>query len=479
MTVEQALVYLLAAVAGIFLFFGLAQALEGRHAVPRRPRSRPHGADVSRPGNGDPSPPALDGDAPAPPGIALAAGHHGAIPTAWAPSENGHASVTSPHAAAARAGASTEPALATDTPGAQLTLVEDAMRLCLAGNHEQLERDVAPRLSDPSLSPHAAAALWCLVGMARPADAGGRRAAFAASVQLVDGATPGAAPPRLAAQSVPVARRLLDLVPRGDDGPGDAGGADDRLAAARLAARWLTWRLDAVPDDGDAATLLDGAREAMADAHARQATAAIARQEYGAARALLERAVEGGELSGPPATMLFDLLGAELRREIDRLTAAAIRGGHDDGHAVGGLDRAEALLGALPDGAIGAAHRAAVAQRIWRGRSKLGFRRLRLGQLDAAADTLFHALAMRGIGRRRQRQVRDALVRTLEGLGDQRVTQVASLVAAGQHPVAADEVTRLERRIERARDEGVSDEELQVASAKVARLRQQLTRIAE
>src|SRR5688572_12257962 len=45
MTVEQALVYLLAAVAGIFLFLGLAQALEGRHGLPRRPRRRRAGGD--------------------------------------------------------------------------------------------------------------------------------------------------------------------------------------------------------------------------------------------------------------------------------------------------------------------------------------------------------------------------------------------------------------------------------------------------
>jgi hypothetical protein len=278
---------------------------------------------------------------------------------------------------------------------------------------------------------------------------------------------------------VPVAHRLLAVVPPADDGPDNAAGADDRIAAARLAARWLTWRLQAVPDDAEAIAMLDGARAALADVHAEQVTAAIARQQYGDARALVERAVRSEELSPPRAAVLVELLGAEFRREIDRLTAAAIRGGHDESHAVSGLGRAEALLGAMPDGAIDAAHRAAVAQRIWRGHSKLGLRRLRLGQLDAAADTLFHALGMRDIGRRRQRQVRDALVRALEGLGEQRVAEVASLVAEGRCPAAADEIARLERRIERARDQGVSDEELEVASAKVARLRRQLTSPAE
>ena len=41
MTVEQVLVYLLAAMAGIFLFLGLAQALDDRPARPRHRRGRP------------------------------------------------------------------------------------------------------------------------------------------------------------------------------------------------------------------------------------------------------------------------------------------------------------------------------------------------------------------------------------------------------------------------------------------------------
>ena len=322
-------------------------------------------------------------------------------------------------------------------------------------------------------------ALWCLVALARRADAEARRAAFAASLAPLVSAAPGDCPPRIAALAMPVARRLLELVPVGADQPSGGSCAEDRMVAARLSALWLAWRLHAAPEDGEALALLAGARDALADVHAEHVTAAIARQEYGVARELVQRAVEATELPAPRGAVLLDLLGAEFRREIDRLTAAAIRGDHDEEPAVTGLLRAEALLGAMPDDTIGPTHRAAVTQRIWRGHSKLGFRRLRLGHLDAAADTLFHALAMRDIGRRRQRQVRDALVRALEGLGDQRVAAVASLVAEGKHPAAADEITRLERRIERARGEGVSDEELEVASSKLALLRLQLISPAE
>jgi hypothetical protein len=212
----------------------------------------------------------------------------------------------------------------------------------------------------------------------------------------------------------------------------------------------------------------------LAESQAEAAAASIRRHDYGAARAIVKRAVDAGELPSVRGEMLLELLGATFRREIDRLTAAAIRGGHDESSAVTGLGQAEALLGTMPEGAIGPTHRAAVAQRIWRGHSKLGFRRLRLGQLDDAADTLFHALAMREIGRRRQRQVRDALVRTLEGLGDQRAAAVSILLAEGKQPAAAEEIARLELRVRRAREQGLSDEELEVASSKLGQLRRRL-----
>ena len=516
MTVEQALVYLLAAVAAIFLFLGLAQALEGRHGR-TRPRAT-HTASAS-PQHGTAAVAGRSVGASVAPGIDVAKGPgpelgaassgngrvtprraagwvhdgHAGDPVRREAPPNTPAPEPSEMELAGHAGSSvrreTPPdssaaASAPELPETELALVERAVRLCLAGADDEILEDVAPRLdaearAQTGLSPHAAAALWCLVGLARSADAAARRAAFAASAVPLASTTPGACPPRLAALAMPVARRLLALVP-GDAGqPSDAEGADDRMAVARLAARWLTWHLDAAPDDSEAKALLVGARDVLADAHAEQVSLAIARQDYGVARRLVERAVEATELTELRGGVLLDLLGAEFRREIDRLTAAAIRGDHDEEPAVSGLGRAEALLGAMPDGTIGATHRAAVTQRIWRGHSKLGFRRLRLGQLDAAADTLFHALAMRDIGRRRQRQVRDALVRTLEGLGDQRVAAVASLVAEGKHPAAADEITRLERRIERARGEGVSDEELEVASSKVVRLRRQLASSAE
>ena len=359
-------------------------------------------------------------------------------------------------------------------------MLEEAMGLCLGGKHEELLARLEPRLAaDRAVGAegarsHVMTALHSLAGLARHAlgDASAARG-FEAGVRSLPDPGFEACPPRIAGLSVQVAQRLLEGIEAPSDqvGGGRAGESADR---ARLAAFWLSWRLHAAPEDERTLELLDTAREVVADSHAEAAAASIRRHEYGAAGVIVQRAVGAGELPSVRGEMLLELLGATFRREIDGLTAAAIRGGNDESRAVAGLGQAEALLGTMPEGAIGPTHRAAVAQRIWRGHSKLGFRRLRLGQLDDAADTLFHALAMREIGRRRQRQVRDALVRTLEGLGDQRAAAVSALLAEGKQPAAAEEIARLELRVRRAREQGVSDEELEVASSKLEQLRRRL-----
>lgn len=361
-----------------------------------------------------------------------------------------------------------------------MVLIERAVDHSLGGRHEDLLAAVESRMDQGAQAgaeraSHVMAALCSLAGLAHHGlrDAAGTRAAFAAGVRSMPDPDTLGCPPRLAALSVRVARALLDVAARPVE-PVGAPRPDEQVDAARLATFWLGWRLHAAPGDDDALALLDTAREAVADAHAERANALIGRQELAAAREAVRRGVDAGELPATRGEVLVELIGATFRREIDRLTTPAIRGGRDEGRAVTGLAQAEAMLTALPEGTIGQAHRAAVAQRIWRAHSKLGFRRLRLGQLDAAADTLFRALSIREIGRRRQRQVRDALVRTLEGLSEQRSAAIGALLAEGKQPAAAEEIARLEFRMRRAREEGVSEEEMEVVAAKIESLRRAL-----
>lgn len=486
MTVEEALIFLLAVAAGIFLFLGLAQVLDSR--PPRVVRAR--GRSVEFTGRGGPRV-TVPADARSPGQAAPQTPTEASIGLPPLPGLSSPVLPAEPVGGAgpslmATPGAGREPVGDARLPEARLprgehvgrdadlAFVEDCIGLGLGGRHEELLAAVMPYLEQcedagPAAASHTVTALWSLAGLARhgQGDAAGARTAFAAAVRSRPRPASASCPPRLAALSVSVARRLLEASEPAPDET-DERRTEARMQAGRLAAFWLNWRLVAAPGDQGAVALLDAAQDAVAEGHAETATALIRRQEFAEARRLVQRALEVGELPAARGEVLLEFLAVALRREIDRLTAAAVRGSKDESRAVAGLGRAEALLQSMPDGALPPARRAAIARRVWRAHSKLGFRRLRLGQLDAAADTLLHALEMQEIGRRPQRQVRDALVRTLEAMGE----RGTGTVAAGDRATAAVEVARLKLLTERARKRGVSAEELEVVSTRTRQLDQ-------
>ena len=499
MTVEQALVYLLAAVAGVCLFLGLAEALDdrpprrrhGRAAAavnvagtrpefPARIASR-NGATMTQPARADAGV-ARPADANADSTPVTPASRRSDSVLARSRDRGSeteiHAlpvlGVVGPSVHAKRpAVMATRPPIAGDD---DVVFVERCMSLSLAGQHDKLIAATLRRLTDraetPAVSSPAPAALWSLVGLARRArgEDADAQSALEEGVRALPPSGPGACPPRIAALVTTVARRFLVLTERGVDEP-EGARIDQRVAAARLAGFWLGWRLAAVPEDRATETLLATAREALAEAHAEAATAMVARCDFAGARHFVERMVEAGELPRGKADVLLELVASAVRREVDRLTTPAVRGARDESGAVTGLGQAEALLASMPAETLSPSHRAAATSRIWRAHAKLGFRRLRLGQLDGAADTLCHALSMQDVGRRRQRQVRDALVRTLEGLGDQRAQAIDTLVGEGNQAGAEEQIASLDRRIAFARDHGLTDDDLEVACGKLRELR--------
>ena len=260
MTVEQVLVFLLAATAGIFLFLGLAQALDDRPARSRRRRRR-----TPDPWEGGSLPnPVLPDGIPSETSQTTVA--RPPIPPAAEPGP--HAVEPDPPAALAQSAADPD-----------LVMVEEAMGLCLGGKHEELLARLEPRLAaDREVGAegprsHVMTALHSLAGLARHAlgDASAARA-FEAGVRSLPDPGSEACPPRIAALSVQVARRLLEGIagPSDQDGGGRAGESADR---ARLAVFWLSWRLHAAPGDQRTLELLDTAREAVAESHAEAAAA--------------------------------------------------------------------------------------------------------------------------------------------------------------------------------------------------------------
>ena len=97
-------------------------------------------------------------------------------------------------------------------------MVEDAMGLCLGGKHEELLARLEPRLAadreggTEGQRSHVMTALHSLAGLARHAlgDASAARGAFEAGVRSLPDPGSEACPPRIAALSIPVARRLLE-----------------------------------------------------------------------------------------------------------------------------------------------------------------------------------------------------------------------------------------------------------------------------
>jgi hypothetical protein len=239
---------------------------------------------------------------------------------------------------------------------------------------------------------------------------------------------------------------------------------------------WLGWRLAVAPGDRAPVALLEHAHEALADGYWEVGCALIRRQDFGEARALVQQGLDRGELPAERGAALLELLSTSLTEEIGRLTAPAIRGAADESQAVVALETAQAMLAGPVDAAMPPAQRSAVTRRVWRGYAKLGIRRLESENFEAAMEVLFTALGMREIDARRQRQVRNALLRTLERLAEIGAGAVARLLGEGNRPAAVEVVQRLLLHIQRAREEGISREELNVTTA---RARQLVERIDE
>lgn len=224
MTVEEALVTLLAAIAGIMLFLGLAQALEDRPPRPARERRRAEKRTEIRRASGlraaAVSPPPLSSAANIPiaarqapaspvtpeagPGLLPALREPGPIERTVAGRDDAIAD-----AASARASAS----------ALDVSVVESCTSLYLGGRLDDLLDALAPHLSASGASydgppSHALTGLWSLAGLVRRdrSDEPGARAAFEAAVRSLPEPVSETCPPRLAALSVSVARRLLEAM---------------------------------------------------------------------------------------------------------------------------------------------------------------------------------------------------------------------------------------------------------------------------
>ncbi len=465
MTFEEALIVLLAAGAVILLFVGLAQALDNRPPTPvrrgRRPGERARGRRSAEPGAGAVEPAVRP-------------------PTSRWPNPEPHSDDTPPQEEEDPESLAALEAAPWPVPAdPRLALLEASVTLYQSAKHQELLAAVEPYLRSTARAQgdeatrgdsHALSAVWSLAGLSRQAmgDPSGARHAFEAALATAPEAAAEVSwescPPRLAALSVSVGRRLLEMAERSPEG------GTERIIGPRLAQVWLAWRLAVAPGDRAPGALLEHAREALAGGYWEVGRALIRRQDFGEARALVQQGLDRGELPTERGAALLELLSTSLTEEIGRLTAPAIRGTADESQAVVALETAQAMLAGPVDAAMTPAQRSAVTRRLWRGYAKLGIRRLESENFEAAMEALFTALGMREIDARRQRQVRNALLRTLERLAETGAGAVTRLLGEGNRPAAVEVVQRLLLHIQRAREEGIPREELNVTTAKARQL---------
>jgi hypothetical protein len=203
----------------------------------------------------------------------------------------------------------------------------------------------------------------------------------------------------------------------------------------------------------------------------RQRAAALMRgREWAEAQRVVESAVAAGDVTPDAAEFLLEVCSTATARELWRLRRALRRGAGDETPLGGALETTRLLLDCEPAVGLTAAARGRAGRRLWRGHTRLGLRRWRAGDFDAAVTTLFQALAVPGLDDRRRALARDLLVRTLEDMAGQRLELIPQPLGDGDRAAALEQAQRLLAHVRRAREEGVAAEDLAVAAARARQL---------
>jgi tetratricopeptide (TPR) repeat protein len=314
------------------------------------------------------------------------------------------------------------------------------------------------------------AALWSVVGLAKQAlgDDDGARVALQSAIDTSPEAERSTYRHHLAALALDAAQVRLARVAGHDAG--------DRVPVIRDAIAWAERGLAAVASEPELERTREAAHDALWQAYEHAAMALLQRQEFGAARQLLREALEDPALPAVQAAGFRGLLSSTFGAEVGQLTAQAILSMQEgrEPEALDSLQRAEAVLAAIPAEALPPTRRDEVDQRLWWGYAELGSRRLEAGDYEEALDPLIHALRFESIGPERQAETRAAIVRTLEGIAAMRAMSIRRLVDADCRDEAAEEAEKLRALLRSSIELGITESELSAASTRIQRLCQEL-----
>ena len=489
MTLEEGLVALLAAVAGILLFIGLAQALDSTPVA--RPRRRVRAKPAAPPESAaEVKPVVLDLPPRAPytgperrrsprPGSRLRPRAVPPSPPASVPpADNGQRDLP----LADRPSLEGMPAA---PPGpdivaeAELDPAIDAIERALALQREEqhgevieaavshLEPGAGGVSGEPSFS---RAALWSLVGISRHAlgDVEGTQEALeAATREAPEGVSEGC-PERITAVAAPAARQLLAAADR------MSAASAERVALLRMAVLWLEWRIVASPATEEVSVLLDRAREALWDGYALAGRGLLQRRQYAEARSLVRQALESEDLPASRRAPLAALAAQGVVRQIGRLVATARGTETPEPAALEALERAREILVATSVESIAPGRWHAANRRIWSGYMRLARRQIEGFDLEAAVRPLLRALHVRDLDLGLERRTRELLSRTIERIADGAGETIARLLKAGDREAAMQRWQDVRGLIQKARDQGMSHEELAQAFGRARQMLEQI-----
>jgi tetratricopeptide (TPR) repeat protein len=300
--------------------------------------------------------------------------------------------------------------------------------------------------------PHDVAALWSVVGLAKKGleDSDGAAFALEAAIEVAPAQERPPYEHHFLALVREEARRFL-----GD--ADDAGGhSEERLTALRAAVTWLRRGRAVADGDAEVEEMLATTLVALWPAYEQTVVVLTRHHEFHRARRLLREALADSAFPAASAQTFRALLCSTFSGEIGKLTALAIRSmdRKREGEALAALQRAEGLLGVIPQASLAPRRRQEVDRRLWWGYTKLGMVHLEHGRVDAALEPLFRALGFGDVSADQRAETRAAVVRALETVAER-------YVGDGQ-----DGELEFGELLRRARELGVPEDDLAGAVAR-------------
>jgi hypothetical protein len=492
-TLEEGLMAVLAAVAVILLFIGLAQALEPQRPARRRRRPRLP-ADAPQSTAAPAKPPVV---MELPPRAPYTGPERRRSPR---PGSRPRTRIVPPAPAAvtleqevpdqppldfvatAPVPVDRPPILslaAEPAPDVQLDPGVEAVVRALArereGQHAEAIEAALPHLesaegAETDQPGFARAALWVIVGVSRHGlgDAEGTQEALEAAVQAApDGVSEGC-PEGISALAAPAAQVLLAAADRMS--PASA----ERVALLRMAVLWLEWRIVAAPTTKELSALLDKTRETLWEGYALAGRGLLQRRQFAHARRLVREALDSEDLPATQRPPLLALAAQGVVRQIGRLVATARGRETPESDALDALERAREILVATSVESIAPRRWHAANRRIWNGYMRLARRQIEGFELEEAVRPLLRALLIRDLDLGLERRTRELLARTIERIADRAGETIGRLLKAGDRDAAMQRWQDVRGLIQKARDQGLSHEELAQAFSRARLMLEQI-----